>query len=594
MIRFWTTLRLACGVTGIAVACAASILLSAEPASKTVSTKTSAASAASTAKEAKSDDDAKPDAKSTGKKRDEFTTGSSDVLISYINEQIRQGWTDNEVDPSSVASDSEWIRRVHLDIVGHVPPMEVVEAFIADKDKAKRSKLIDKLLDDPGYVRNWTTIWTNLTIGQQTPRRVSRKGMQKFLREAFAKNRPWNEVVFDIISAEGHFEENGAVNYILAQMQMPDDGVQATAKTTRLFMGMQVQCTQCHNHPFNDWQQRQFWEFNTFFRQLSKKENEKYDMKTGRNEFDYAELIRRESVGENVFFERRNGLQEAAYPKYFGKDVLDDIKKQDENGYDVNRRAELAKQMIEGEKPLVAAAMVNRTWGHFFGFGFTKPVDDIGPHNPASHPDLMERLAVEFVKSRYDVKQLIRWICNSEAYNLTSQAAKTNEEKDNPAAGTAALFTHMYLKSMSAEQLYDSLLVATNAHKSGRSSWEQAEQKRQQWLQQFVLAFGTDEGDESTTFNGSIPQALMMMNGELIKDAISAQKGSYLNTILAESPQDKDRVRKLFLATLSRVPSAKESQATQALARVAPDVKLAAYQDMFWALLNSNEFIFIH
>ena len=585
MIEFkWTSLRSVQWIAAsIAMAVSTSLVMSADQ-----ETKDSKTTKAAVRVDSESKTETKPVAK---KRRDDFTTGSSDVLLSYINEQIRQSWTDNEVEPSDLAGDGEWIRRVYLDIVGHVPPVEDVDKFLADKDKAKRSKLIDKLLDEPAYVRHWTTVWTNLTIGQQTPMRVSRKGMQKFFREAFTKNRPWNEIVVDIVGAEGHFEENGAVNYLLAQMQMPDEGVQATAKTTRLFMGMQVQCTQCHNHPFNDWQQRQFWEFNTFFRQLRKEEHQKYDMKTGRNEFSYAELKRRDGQPQFVLYEKRNGTQEAAESKYFGQVV--DVMKKDDEGYDINRRAELAKMMTEGEKPMVAMAMVNRMWSQFFGYGFTKPVDDIGPHNPSSHPELMDRLTVEFVKSRYDVKQLIRWICNSEAYNLTSQASKANEEKDNPSSGTTSLFSHVYLKSMSAEQLYDSLIVATNAHKSGRSSWEQTEQKRQQWMQQFVIAFGTDEGDESTTFNGSIPQALMMMNGELVKDAISAQKGSYLNTILSETPQDKDRVRKLYLAALSRSPNNKETQASQAMLKSNSD-KLAAYQDMFWALLNSNEFIFIH
>lgn len=549
------------------------------------------ASVAVTAEQSEAKSKVGADAKSATKKRDEFTTGSSDVLISFINEQIRQGWTDNEVEPSEIAGDGEWIRRVYLDIVGHVPPMEDVEKFLADKDKAKRSKLIDKLLDDPAYVRHWTNVWSNLMIGQQTPRRVSRKGMEKFLREAFTKNRPWNEVVIDVVSAEGHFEENGAVNYLLAQMVMPDDGVLATAKTTRLFMGMQVQCTQCHNHPFNDWQQSQFWEFNTFFRQLQKVDHQKYDVKAGRMVDDYSELKRRDNLPEFVEYEKRNGVVMATPAKFLGEPV--DLMKKDENGWDINRRQVLAKLMVEGEKPKVAYAMVNRMWSQFFGYGITKPVDDMGPHNPPSHPDLLDRLGAEFVKSRYDVKQLIRWICNSEAYNLTSQASKINEEKDNPAAGTTALFSHVYLKSMSAEQLYDSLIVATNAHKSGRSSWEQAEAKKRDWLRQFVIAFGTDEGDESTTFNGSIPQALMMMNGDLVKDAISGQKGSFLNTIVAETPKDPDRVRRLYLTTLGRNPSPKESKAAQDLLKVNSD-KLAAYQDMFWALLNSNEFIFIH
>lgn len=578
MMRTWSGSRLVrWGAAGLAVAISASVAITAEE-SGSKDTKSKAVAA---------------DAKPAGKKREEFTTGSSDVLISFINEQIRQGWADNEIEPSEVAGDGEWIRRVYLDIVGHVPPMEEVEKFLADKDKAKRSKLIDKLLDDPAYVRHWTNVWANLMIGQQTPQRVSRKGMEKFLREAFTKNRPWNEVVIDIVSAEGHFEENGAVNFLLAQMVMPDDGVLATAKTTRLFMGMQVQCTQCHNHPFNDWQQRQFWEFNNFFRQLQKEDHRKYDPKAGRMVDDYSELKRRDGVADHVTYEKRNGLIEAAYPRYFGKDVVDEVAQKDKDGWDVNRREVLAKLMTDGEKPLVALAMVNRMWSQFFGYGITKPVDDMGPHNPPSHPELLDRLGGEFVKSRYDVKQLIRWICNSEAYNLTSQASKANEEKDNPAAGTTAMFSHVYLKSMSAEQLYDSLIVATNAHKSGRSSWEQAEDKKRQWLRQFVIAFGTDEGDESTTFNGSIPQALMMMNGDLVKDAISAQKGSFLNTILAETPKDPDRVRRLYFTALGRAPSPQEAKKAQDMLRASPD-KLAAYQDMFWALLNSNEFIFIH
>jgi len=577
-MRTWSGSRWALwAVAALAIAVSASVAITAEE---------------SGSKESKSKV-ATADTKPVAKKRVDFTTGSSDVLISFINEQIRQGWTDNEIEASEVAGDGEWVRRVYLDIVGHVPPMEEVEKFLADKDKAKRSKLIDTLLDDPGYVRHWTNVWANLMIGQDTPRRVSRKGMEKFLREAFTKNRPWNDVVMDIVSAEGHFEENGAVNFLLAQMVMPDDGVLATAKTTRLFLGMQVQCTQCHNHPFNDWQQRQFWEFNNFFRQLQREDHQKYDAKAGRMVDDYSELIRRDGVSDHVTYEKRNGLIEAAYPRYFGKDLIDEVAQKDKDGWDVNRREVLAKLMIDGEKPLAALAMVNRMWSQFFGYGITKPVDDMGPHNPPSHPDLLDRLGNEFVKSRYDVKQLIRWICNSEAYNLTSQASKVNEEKDNPAAGTTAMFSHVYLKSMSAEQLYDSLIVATNAHKSGRSSWEQAEDKKRVWLRQFVVAFGTDEGDESTTFNGSIPQALMMMNGDLVKDAISAQKGSFLNTILAEAPKDTDRIRRLYLTALGRAPSPKEAKGAQDLLRVNPD-KLAAYQDMFWALLNSNEFIFIH
>ena len=507
--------------------------------------------------------------------------GSYKPLVDFINERIRQGWQDNVITPSEPADDAEWLRRVHLDLVGHIPDLETFEKFLADKDKAKRSVMIDTLLEDPGFVRNLTTIWTNNLIGRQTPDRISRAGLQKFLRESFAKNRPWSSIVFDLLSAEGHMEENGATNFLMSHLN--EGAVPATAISARLFLGIQVQCTQCHNHPFNDWKQDAFWEFNSFFKQARKTEVEKYDEKTGRMVFDYAMLESQPFEGP-VYFEKRNGLMQVAFPTYNGTKVDD--------SEDTNRRAELAKLVIAGDRPLIADAMVNRMWGHFFGYGFTKPVDDMGPHNAASHPVVLERMSTEFVKSGFDLKQLVRWICNTEAYNLTSRFNPKNMQ-DNPAAGEPQLFSHLYTKSMNAEQLYDSLIIATNAHKSGSSNWEQAETQRQRWLQQFVVAFGTDENDEATTFDGTIPQALMMMNGELVQTALSGTKGGLLNTVMTDKSNDSEKVKSLYAATLCRYPSAREVAAARKVLKGAAG-RTEAFQDLYWALLNSNEFIFNH
>lgn len=522
----------------------------------------------------------------------EFRTGSNDQVIEFINGKIRQGWTDNEVTPSPVAEDAEWLRRVYLDIVGHIPPMEEVDAFLKDKDKAKRAKVIEKLLDDPGYVRNFTTVWTNNCIGQQTPRFVSRAGMEKFFREAFGRNRPWKDVVFDLVSADGHYEENGAVNYLLAQMQDNDDGVQATAMTARLFLGLQVQCTQCHNHPFNDWKQDQFWQFNSFFRQAQKREHRKFNPQTGQMEDDYAEIVFRDFDGP-VYYEKRNGAMQVAFPIFEGHEI--------DAGVSSDRRLEFAKLITSGEKPLIASAMVNRMWGHFFSYGFTRPIDDMGPHNPATHPVLLDRLTEEFVKSGYDVKQLIRWIANSEAYSLTSKIGAKNSQ-DNPGAGETALFSHMYIKPMRAEQLYDSLIVATNAHRSGRSGWEESERQRQQWLQQFVRAFGNDMAEESNNFDGTIPQALMMMNtnprpqggdATLMSGAVSLESGSHLSELLSGPGGETQKIQQLFMTSLSRMPTRPELNTMQKFMRSNRDPRVAL-QDIFWALLNSNEFILVH
>ncbi|HTN02657.1 MAG TPA: DUF1553 domain-containing protein, partial [Planctomycetaceae bacterium] len=229
---------------------------------------------------------------------------------------------------------------------------------------------------------------------------------------------------------------------------------------------------------------------------------------------------------------------------------------------------------------------------HFFSYAFTRPVDDMGPHNPASHPAILDRLAEEFVKSGYDMKQLMRWIANSEPYQLTSKATKKNES-DNPAAGETPQFAHMYVKPMTAEQLFDSLIVATNAQKTGRSGWEASEKQRQDWLQQFVRTFGTDENEESNSFDGSIPQALMMMNGQLVQDAVSVKSGSHLGEILAGKGNEVQKIQQLYLTSLGRLPSRAELSGFQKLAKGNRD-PVALYQDFFWALLNSNEFIFNH
>lgn len=520
---------------------------------------------------------------------EEFSTGISDRVVGQVNTLITQGWTDNEVSPSPVADDAEWVRRVYLDLLGHIPSAAETEAFIADTSLDKRSQLVEKLLGHPDYVRNFTEVWTNLLIGRNTPRRTSRVGMRKFLREAFAKNRPWNEIVYDLVTAEGHFEENGAVNFLLAQLTgnpgSEEYHVEATANLTRLFLGQQVQCTQCHNHPFNEWKQNQFWEFNSFLRQARRIDHEKYNPQTGRMDDDYSELTYRDFSGP-VYFENRAGLMQVAYPTYHGTEI-------ERNAAD--RRQELGRLMCkEDDSHQVARALVNRMWGYFMGYGFTRPVDDMGPHNPESHPEVVDLLTSEFVAHKYDVKQLIRWICNTKAYNLTSQFNAKNKF-DNPSAGEVPLFSHMYVKTMQAEQLYDSLLIATNADQTGGKGFEAAERQRERWMEDFLRIFGGNENDEPTLFSGSIPQALLMMNGGLVQQAVSSEKGSYVHTVLTNPKYRNDaaRIEALYFASLGRSPSRSETSQLVKLMKAERD-PLRAYQDLYWALLNSNEFIVNH
>lgn len=508
--------------------------------------------------------------------------GDLDSLVAYIDAELRQGWLENDVSPSELADDSEWLRRVYLDVVGHIPTARQVNRFLDDNSPDKRYRLLDELLDDEDYVRNWSTVWTNLLIGRSNPRGVNRPALQKYLREAFARNRPWNEVVGEFIAATGRPEENGAANFLLAHVN--NQAVPATAITARLFLGLQIQCTQCHDHPFNDSKQDQFWAFNSFFQQVEVKN---------------AALVD-EPVYDATYYETRQGILKATFPAWETVSLGPDLE-----GEDVNLRSELASVLTYGEKPQIARAFVNRMWKYFTGAAFTPAVDEMGPHVAVSHPQLLDGLSRDFVHSGYDVKRLIRGICRSNVYNLTSRSSEGNRDQDDPSVGLDPLFTRAYVKPMTVEQLFDSLLIATDASDVFGSDWDAAEKRRQNWLQQFVMAFNTDENDEADLFNGTIPQALMMMNSELVQQAVTGQGGS-LDTIFRgnRNSGESAQITAISLAALSRRPSRDELTAVRRL--IAENVsdrpagidagtaRRSSMQDLFWAYLNSNEFILIH
>lgn len=522
--------------------------------------------------------------------------------VRMINQEISQVWKDNNLTPAAPASDGEWCRRVYLDILGRIPSVEEARAFIQSKEADKKAKLVVKLLHDEQYTeeyaRNWTTIWTNVLIGRNGGNEqrslISRAGMQKYLRDSFARNKPYDVMVKELVTATGTTSPgakdfNGAVNFLIQKVN-EEKGALATADTAKIFLGLQVQCTQCHNHPFNDWKQQKFWEMNAFFRQTRALR----EFVPGTRDVASATLVNQDFGGEGdnpeeatLFYELRNGLLKSAYP------VFVDGTEISKSGYlsDSDRRTQLGELIVKSE--FMEKAIVNRLWSHFLGYGFTKPIDDLGPHNNPTHPALLEYLGKEFRKHSFNLKDLIQWVALSEAYSLSSRISKGNQS-DDPLMGETPKFTHFYLRQMRAEELYESLLVATEAHKT-RGSYEEQEKSKGDWLRQFTIAFGTDEGDEATTFNGTIPQALMMFNGDLVKKATSAEKGSFLATIAGNaSLKPADKINYLFLAGLTRTPNKNELDVANKLLVARKGDTTAALQDVWWALLNSNEFIFNH
>lgn len=521
-------------------------------------------------------------------------------------------WQEYEIQPSTSATDGEWVRRVYLDLIGRIPTAVEAAQFISSRDKAKRVALVDQLLDGAAYqheyVRHWCDVWSNLLVGRtggfENNTLTSREGLEAYLRGALTQNLPYDELVFELLTATGtstpdseHF--NGAVNFLA--MKLAEKATLATARSSQLFLGRQVQCTQCHNHPFNDWKQNQFWEFNSFFRQAVVLRR----FQSGTRDIRTVELTDQDFGGEGrtpeeaeIYYEQRNGILKAVYPKFLdGKAILN------RSGYldEVNRRREMAAMVVA--TPLLAEAIVNRMWSYFLGYGFTSPVDDMGPHNPPSHPELLDQLSRAFERDSFNLKSLMRWIVLSKPYALSSRTNRSNAT-DDPALGEPPKFSHFFLRQISPEQLYESMAVLRTGDPS-MADQREVTQKKRRWLRQFARALGNDEGGESSTFNGTIPQTLMMFNGELINDACNLQEPTLLASIANSDDSFNECINRLFLAALSRKAGTKELKAARqlALARrseltgssmVEALAAAEALKDVLWALANSNEFILNH
>ncbi|MGE0535235.1 MAG: DUF1549 domain-containing protein [Pirellulales bacterium] len=517
--------------------------------------------------------------------------------MSYIDAQLGQAWQADGIVPSEHASDGEWCRRLFLDLVGRIPTLTETERYLADKRPDKRARLVDELLSTSyanEYAQAAATRWTNLLIGRAAAGRnrqglVSREGLEQYLNAAFLENRPYDRIVVELVSANGANQPgserfNGAVNFLLDNLQ--DNATSATAKTARIFLGVQVQCTQCHNHPFNNWKQQQFWGLNAFFRQARALRT--FDgtqvISARLEDEDYAGESGDPQTAE-IYFERRDNTAVAILrPTFLDGTTIEPA------GYvdDVNRRDELARLISKSAE--LPRAIVNRTWAHFLGYGFTKPIDDMGPHNPITNADLLDRLSQEFVAAGFDLKQLARWIVLSEPYALSSRSGPKNAD-DDPSLGEPPRFSRFYLRQMRPEELYESLLVAT---KAAAEDAEKRQRDRREWLAQFAVSFGTDENDEASTFDGTIPQVLMMMNGDLIRRATMARPGTFLYEVATSASSDRDKVRTLYLAAVGRSPGGDELSAAQRLWIAHGGDTAKALEDVWWALLNSNEFILNH
>jgi len=523
--------------------------------------------------------------------------------VKVINDMLatgKTGWAANKIVPAGFVDDHEFIRRASLDIIGRIAKPEEIDHYLRDPQDKRRSMLIDRLLDSEEYPLHWSTTWTNWLLSRTGVfgHGTYHEDLSRWLNDRFAENMPYDKLVTALLTASGENTKNGAVNFILAHVGEPIPGARAaeegqfemvpiTSRITRIFLGTQVQCAQCHDHPFqNSLKQEHFWGVNAFLRQVQRVGNPPQERMRG---MAYPKLELKDNSSANpqgtVFYEKRNGVLKQVKAEFLphGDKARGDRLKPGVSG--LERRVELASYVIDHDN--FTRAYVNRMWGVFFGKGFVNPIDDFNDQNQPSNPELLDSLAGAFKYYGYDQKKLIRWICNSNAYSLSCVANRTNDKPDQE-----VFFSRMLMKSMGPEQLFESLSVATKAD-AGKNA-EERKTSREKWMTNLVANFGDDEGNE-VNFNGTIVQALLMMNGEDINNALKA-KGGTVETALAKAKSEPAVIREMFLATLNREPRPGEmAKIMQGFhLRVPEKDGTARYYDLFWALLNSNEFLLNH
>jgi hypothetical protein len=486
----------------------------------------------------------------------------------YIDRFINAKLQRVKVLPSATASDAEFLRRVSYDLIGLPPSVEEVRAFIADKDPLKRSKAIDRLMARPEFVNHWALKWSDLLQVNRT--RLGDKGMWAFrewIRESLATNKPYDVMVRELITAKGSTFQNPPANFL----RFTRDPKVAMETTTQLFLGVRMVCAQCHDHPFEQWTQNQYFHLSAFFAGVGIKDGN-----------DSAEEIIYEKHEDNQIKHPKDGRLMSPKFLYAGDDITPQ---------EADLRAGLADWLVSPKNRLFAKAMANRTWSYFFGRGIIEPVDDIRASNPPSNPELLEALTEDFIKSRYDLRRLIRTVVNSATYQTSFETNEWNEKDE-------LNFSHFMPRRLSAEQLFDGVYRATGTqpHFRGvpRDSMAQDLPDPAIGKGGFLDLFGRPERQTSCECERrtdlSLVQALNLLNGATIADAIADEDGRVAR-LVRTGVKDRELVEELYLAALSRPPSTQELDfALTYLGRGMNRTERA--QDLLWALLNSNGFLF--
>ena len=490
----------------------------------------------------------------------------------YIDRMIDTKLQRLKIQPSPVVDDAGFLRRVSLDLTGRLPTPVEVRAFLADTSKTKRSSVIEKLIASPAYVDHWTLKWGDLL--QNNRKYLGEKGAYEFrewIRESIAQNKPYDRMVREMLTAGGSSYENPAANFF----RVTRDPKPTMEKTTQVFLGVRMVCAQCHDHPFERWTQNQYYEMAAFFSAVGVRPG--YE------------------VGEEIVYDQRQDF-DMKHPKdgrVMNPKFILPAKPLGGTAapVDARRRMAYADWLTATDNPFFAKSTVNRVWSYFFGRGIIDPVDDIRASNPPSNPALLDALTKDFLAHNFDLRFLMSAIANSRAYQASIHTNEWNEkDTDN--------FSHATPRRLSAEALMDALAFATGIRPVFREAPPDtlAEQLTDPHIGKdgFLDLFGRPSRESSCECERrsdlSLPQALNMVNGKTISDAVADSAGRIAKAVLSGKP-DRELIEELYLSSLSRPPTDAELDKALKFLRTGPG-RAARAQDLLWALVNSKAFLY--
>jgi hypothetical protein len=475
----------------------------------------------------------------------------------------------------SLADDEAFLRRVSLDLTGKLPGPEEIRAFLADRDLEKRAKQIDRLLAGDAYAVNWARYWRD-TLTYHTPASGNYLRWQLFdqwLTEQVRRNRPWNEIVTALVTATGINDECAPVNYLTAQFGNP---VEIAATTSRVFLGVQLQCAQCHDARTEPWKREQFHELVAFFGRAKIIQHKDVD---GRGT-PYA--IEGREEGDYYMTDKKNPSRLIAMKPRFltGESAAADSS-------DRERRAALARFLTSPKNPWFARAYVNRTWTSLMGWGFYPTVNDLGSGRAPLYPEVLDLLAAEWTATGYDMRWLFRTLANTQVYQRHVQPRHESESIPRLAVCPSRL---------RPEQIFDSLVKALGFNEDDKTIPAPAPSSapavaRHTGLRNMIYqAFKVDPSLPADEVQGTIPQALLMMNSVLVNTFVSAKNKTFLADLLSKNRTDDEILRAMYERTLARKPRPEEVAICKRYLKKVSNRK-EALEDIYWSLLNSTEFL---